>query len=314
MKKIIQFVLMLVVLFSLGGCKMDEKILLETEYNIQEAVELDETSLVAKLRVEGNETGDDFVLYVYTPGCVACASFKSSVLKPFIKDSNAVIYSVTNTLAKKYISLSNKDASPVLVIFKQGKQVAKTGALYDEETFASKEGLKSYLDKYVVLSKMQYISSDNLDALLMSKEEIVVYFSWNACGDCAAFKENFLNDYLLNNRAKKTFYMLETNEWRSQKEEHPEIWLEFTKKYELDSYQGGRIPSLVYYDEGVKKDMAVYLNDVMSFDEAGIKVTGSYYGDAPFINNTYKTYEDYKNGVKEFHNQKVEEFLKTYCE
>ena len=83
-------------------------------------------------------------------------------------------------------------------------------------------------------------------------------------------------------------------------------------KYEIDTYQGGRIPSLVYYNEGVKKDMVVYLNDVMSFDENGIKVTGSYYEDAPFINQTYKTYEDYKNNVKEFHNQKVEDFLLRY--
>ena len=62
-----------------------------------------------------------------------------------------------------------------------------------------------------------------------------------------------LGDYLLNNKSNKVFYILETNEWRSQKEEHPEIWLEFAKKYELDTYQGGRIPSLVYYNEGVKK-------------------------------------------------------------
>ena len=312
MKKIIRFVLMIIVLFSLGGCKMDKKILLETEYNIQDTVELDETSLIAKLKVEGNESGDDFVLYVYTPGCMGCASFKTSALKPYIKETSARIYSVTNTLAKKYISLSNKDASPVLVVFKEGKQIAKTGALYDEDTFASKEGLNAYLEKYVVLSKMQYISASDLDALILSKGEVIVYFSWNACGDCAAFKENFLNDYLLNNKSNKVFYMLETNEWRSQKEEHPEIWLEFAEKYELDTYQGGRIPSLVYYNEGVKKDMAVYLNDVMSFDENGIKVTGSYYEDAPYINQTYKTYEDYKNSVTEFHNQKVEDFLLRY--
>jgi thioredoxin-related protein len=313
MKRIVKFLLSIVVLFALGGCvNMDKKILLETQYNILDTVELTEAELVSKLQVEGNESGDDFVLYIYTPGCTGCASFKSIALKPFIKETSAVIYSVTNTLAKKYVSLSNKDASPVLVVYKNGKKVAKTGALYDEDTFASKEGLKSYLDKYVVISKMQYISSNDLDALIASNKEVIVYFSWNACGDCAAFKENFLNDYLLNNKSSKVFYMLETDEWRSQKQDHPEIWAEFTKKYELDSYQGGRIPSLVYYNEGSKVDMAVYLNDVMSMDEEGIKITGSYYEDAPFINKTYKTYEAYKEDVLDFHNQKIDDFLLRY--
>ena len=291
---------------------MDKKILVESQYNIQESVELNETELVAKLKVNGNESGDDFVLYVYTPGCMGCQSFKATALNPYIKETSARTYSVTNTLAKKYVSLSNKDASPVLVIYKNGKKIAKTGALYDEDTFASKEGLKAYLDKYVVISKMQYISSNDLDTLIASKKEVIVYFSWNACGDCAAFKEKFLNDYLLNNKSSKVFYMLETDEWRSQKQDHPEIWAEFTKKYELDSYQGGRIPSLVYYNEGSKVDMAVYLNDVMSMDEEGIKITGSYYEDAPFINKTYKTYEAYKEDVLDFHNQKIDDFLLRY--
>jgi hypothetical protein len=62
---------MFIVLFSLGGCvDMDKKILVESQYNIQESVELNETELVAKLKVNGNESGDDFVLYVYTPGCM----------------------------------------------------------------------------------------------------------------------------------------------------------------------------------------------------------------------------------------------------
>lgn len=293
---------------------MDKKILVEAEYNILDTVELNEVELISKLQVEGNESGDDFVLYVYTPGCAGCASFKKNSLKPFIQETSARIYSVSNSLAKKYISLSNKDSSPVLVIYKNGLKIAKTGALYDEETFASKEGLKAYLDQYIVVSKMQYINSNDLDALIASKIEVVVYFSWNACGDCASFKENFLNDYLLNNKSNKVLYMLETDEWRSQKQEHPEIWEEFTKKYELDSYQGGRIPSIVYYNEGRKNDMAVYLNDVMSMENEKIKITDSYYENAPFINKLYDTYKDYKEDVKEFHNQKVKEFLNKYYE
>ena len=48
---------MFVVLLGLGGCiDMNKKILVETEYNIQESVELNETELVAKLKVNGNES------------------------------------------------------------------------------------------------------------------------------------------------------------------------------------------------------------------------------------------------------------------
>lgn len=315
MKKIIRFIFATLVLVCLGGCvDMNKKILVETEYNIQNAIELTEQELVSKLKVDGNETGDDFVLYVYTPGCMGCESFKKIALNPYIQETSARIYSVTNTVAKKYLALSNKDSSPVIIIFKEGKQLAKTGALYDESTFASKDGLKTYLDKYIVVSKMMWIDEENLDSLIASKQEVVVYFSWNECGDCASFKEYYLNEYLLNNKANKVFYAFETNEWRSQKDEHPEVWEAFAKKYQIDSYQGGKIPSIVYYNEGVKKDMVVYLNDIFDFNESGLKVTGSYYKDAPYVNQTYKDYNAYKEGVKEFHNSKVDDFLNKYCE
>ena len=52
----------------------------------------------------------------------------------------------------------------------------------------------------------------------------------------------------------------------------------------------------------------------MSMENEKIKITDSYYENAPFINKLYDTYEDYKEDVKEFHNQKVKEFLIKYYE
>ena len=60
--------------------------------------------------------------------------------------------------------------------------------------------------------------------------------------------------------------------------------------------------------------MAVYLNDMFEFSESGLKVVGSYYEDAPYVNQTFKDYNAYKEGVKEFHNSKVDAFLKQYYE
>ena len=326
MKKVLKFIIFFTFLFNISGCVTTNpnsttqagdsmnKILVETQYNINNSIELDEASLIAKLAVNDNETGDDFVLYIYTPSCTACAAFKSTVLKPFIKESGAKIYSITNTLAKKHFSLGSNDASPVLMIIKNGIVTKKVGALYAEDVFASKDGLKSFLDEHVVISKMKEISSSDLDELIQSNSEIVVYFNWSECGDCLSFKVNFLNEYLLKNESENILYMLETNEWRSQKETNPEVWEDFASKYGFDSYQGGKIPSIVYYKDGVKNDMAVYLNDVMEFNETGILVSSSYYENAPFIGQTFNTYNDYKEQVKEFHNQKVKEFLEKYYE
>lgn len=315
MKNVLKFILFFAFLFNVGGCSsVNEKILVESVYNIQDVVELDESSFVSKLNINGNEGGDDFLLYIHTPGCSGCATFKSTVLKPVIQEINIKIYSVTNTLAKKYLSLGSNDASPVLIVFKDGKQIKKVGSLYAEDVFSSKEGLKSFINEHIIVSRMQIISSSDLDTLIASKQKVVTYFSWSECGDCASFKANFLDSYLLNNQSSNIFFMLETNEWRSQKETNPEVWEAFAAKYSIDSYQGGKIPSIVCYENGVKKDMAVYLNDVMNFSEEGINITGSYYQDAPFIGNTFASYNDYKNGVKEFHNQKIEEFLEKYYE
>ena len=41
---------------------------------------------------------------------------------------------------------------------------------------------------------------------------------------------------------------------------------------------------------------------------------GSYYKDAPFVNQTYNDYNAYKEAVTSFHNEKVAQFLNKYYE
>ena len=49
MKNVLKFILFFAFLFNVGGCSsVNEKILVESVYNIQDVVELDESSFVSK--------------------------------------------------------------------------------------------------------------------------------------------------------------------------------------------------------------------------------------------------------------------------
>lgn len=156
------------------------------------------------------------------------------------------------------------------------------------------------IDKYL-------IDVDTLDILPKGQDKII-YFRWCKCPDCILFENEILKKY--ENINIPNFYVIEVDEYRMYKddEEKSYIWTDFTKRFGIDKYQGGRIPCIVKYRFNRFMDMMVYLNDV--FDDN--KIVGSYYNDCPFIGRSVLSRESYYDLATSFHNKKADEFFSKH--
>lgn len=303
-----KFFLMFIMIFSLFGftsCNQNkEKIILEGQEGISEAIDLYPDQIMAK-----KNSGDSFLLFGYLPTCQYCKSFEK-IYNNYISENQVVLYK-TFLSDLMVVEKSVPNRAPIMVIYRDGELSEVFTYSKYKDIFSKSEEFNSFMDKYFIKPTMYSLTFDQLDTHLNNKESMVVYFGWKSCGDCSYMNDAFLSDFLKEN--KKKFYYVETDEVRKDKEEHPEIWEAFCKKYGFYSYNGGRIPAIVYYEQGECKDFAIYFNDQFVFnDDDSVKVVGSYYEDYPYLNKTFASYNEYQEQSESFYNQKIKEFFNQY--
>ncbi|MGI6377523.1 MAG: hypothetical protein ACOX0I_00400 [Bacilli bacterium] len=321
----------------------EEKIILEGELDIKQArnlryditengekVVLDE--LGEKVAIKEGEAGDDFVLFIYlghsddeylspsdesSVDCPGCQAFYQDVLQPYIEKHQVKIYSCYYQYAYQYTKESYKkphDNAPKLIVFKQGKMVAQESRGNNAKVFASEEGLDEYLKRYAFLPTMLKINDAQLDNLLASETNKIIYYGWALCGDCHYLEKHYLPVFLKKHPNQAYWYYFDTDFYRSKKMSEPEVWENFVQKTGINLKEnGGKVPTIAYYEGGELKAAAVYFNDKLEKLESGAyKVVASYYSDAPFINQVYETYTAYQEATANFHNQKFAEFMEEH--
>ncbi len=115
-----------------------------------------EESKVEEIDLDGlNKLIDDkesFALYVFLPGCTACADFKV-VLDEFQKDNKLTFYSTEIANAQKTELNDKIKFAPSFVIYKEGKLVAYLDAESDKDKdyYKSVDNFKEWLTKYINL-------------------------------------------------------------------------------------------------------------------------------------------------------------------
>lgn len=309
MKKFLSLCLCVLTLFSLTSCNNSNKILLKGQQGIEESIDIYSDDILAKINA-----GESFLIMGYLPTCMNCRAFMDDILNPYIKEHNVVIYR-TFVSDLMVVDKTIPNTAPNLVIYKDGEVDQVLTFKKNRDVFTEKKAFEKFMKKNFIMPTMLEIDFDTLDKKLADKESFIVYFGWNQCGDCSYMDEAFLNEFLRKN--KKTFYYVETDEYRKDKDTKPEEWKKFADKYQFGDYLGGKIPSIVYYESGIKKDMAIYFNDKFDFKINNgklekITVLDSYYKDNPNIKKEFTSYLDYQKASEKFFNKKVEQFLKTY--
>ena len=308
MKKILSLLLCLLTVCGLVSCNKDnnskDKILLEKQEGIKTAIDLYSDEITQKIN-----NGDTFLIYGYLPTCGTCQGFKRDILDLYITKNEVVVYS-SYVADLMLVDKSLPNRAPYLATYVDGElKDIYTYAKYKDIFLETKE-FNEFMDKHFIVSSMSEVNFAQLDQHLASNESFIVYFGWFACGDCTYMNDAYLKEFLKTN--DKKFYYVETDEYRKDKETKPEEWKAFADKDQFGDYNGGRIPSIVYYENGKKKDMCVYFNDSFEWNETDktLKVTGSFYEDNPNIGKTFTTYSDYQKTSEAFFNAKLDAFFK----
>lgn len=287
MKKWIKFFLCWIMLLTFSSChqaKTYEKFLLEGDATLTGSINLESVSALQEM-VENDQS---FVLVLKVQSCSSCNQFYKDALNPYIEETHAKIYSLNGVLLDDYPSFANKPSfriSPTLVLYQEGNIVSTLAYNSKNDAFTTKKGLKSYLEQYVIEPRLISLSEELIQQKIENKEDFVLYIGWYRCGDCSKLNEYVLKDYLKNKDV--TLYYLESDFYRKNKptskpiepandasQEEIEayaialqnwnLWIEFATKYEFVSYRDGKVPAILFYQQGMANDWLIYRNDIIN--------------------------------------------------
>ena len=269
MKKIWVALISVFLIFGVSACKKEkgEKFLLDGQENVTSSLTLSVEDFDEKM-----DDKENFIFFVHSSMCGSCKSFKTYALEPFVQETKSVIYEVDSSeiFNSKYEKKLKVKYTPTLYIIFKGEVLEKE--VYDSknELFTSKDGLKKYLTNYVYLPTLISIEESELDKKIVEKESFVIYFGWNLCGDCQKLHQRVLDQYLIKQMNGKKMYYFETHDYITTANTENNLWAPFTKKYGLDVYRGGKVPTIQVYKNGELSDYFVYYNDVK--DDNGVIV------------------------------------------
>ena len=331
MKKGLIIFSLLVSIFSFSSCSSNKtKIYLEQSNKVDSFIKLESQSLVQLIN-----QNKDFVLTIGSYGCESCEVIKPVIIN-YIQENKTPFYWIENKDYNQAVELLKDDPtyairgniySASLLLFDNGKDIKYIN--YDIKMYSSNNAfnnkMKNYLDKsgiynindyeqtyYLDNSTIMYekkgsnqMSSNNLDELIASNEKVTIVYSWEICPDCVLLYNDFLKEYMEINNSKK-IYIYDVSAIKESSE--LDAWTNFVTKYSLPSYKGGKVPSIVTYQNNEVVDSCVFVNDTIEEISDGLySITSSFWGDR-VIGLNHKTYE----GCKELSIKKHIELLKEY--
>lgn len=323
-KKLLIFPLILTIFGT--SCSKNNKIYIEQKENIDSFVYVDNAQLTTLINNKQN-----FVLVVGERGCSTCDIIKP-VIVDYIKKYEYIIYWIENniyqTVVDKFVNsetqaLKADIMSASILLFNSG--VTKDVIEYNNNLYYSDSKLELTLEKKITGSniyslntletysyspsfdmyKFNYSSTIDLDNKLASSRANVVY-SWGPCPDCIRFKDEVLYDYMPNSQNK--IYSFEVSYFRDDYSNSPDLYNQFTLKYQFDNYRGGKVPSIVTYENNKKVNMHVYFNDEFEKQEDDSYIIKNSYI-PELINTTYSSGKEMYNKLVKIHKEKAIEYL-----
>ena len=325
LKKLLIFPL-LITLFG-SSCSNKEKIIIEQKENIDSFVYVDDQELSTLITNK-----QDFVLVVGENGCFTCNLIKPIIVE-YIKKYDYIIYWVENHNYKNVVDkFSNSDdqklkadiMSATILLFDEG--ITKEVIEYDDNLYYSDAQFELTLENKIKGSniyslnkiksftyssnfsmyKFDYSDTEELDNKINSLDKSLVLYSWGPCPDCMRVKDDILDDYMTNKNRK--LYTFEVSYFRNDYKNNPKPFDEFADKYQFSSYRGGKVPSIVNYQNGEKLNMHVYFNDEYQKNEDdSYSIINSF--NPALINTSYQNGKKMIEELREIHKNALITYL-----
>jgi len=319
-KKIITFLFIISSVFSLTSCQdKKEKIIIEREENISNLIQLSGSEFNNFLTYQRS-----FILFYGDTGCKCSTDFKN-ILRKITAEKEVRIYEMTNT---EYFRTSFSGSHPTyqagLLLFKDGilKYYFDTYSKWKKETDSSNkdssvQSVQQYLEKYCFFDSPFFeIDKDKALEKIESNEVVYIYYLRRKCPDCMSFHQLFLNQWILRGQYDKTkkIYNFDLDPYREKDEaSYKEIKNTFLLSKSSNpklGYKEGVVPTIQKYENGQLSKMAVIYNDDENPEDSNYyTIIDGYYKDAPFMNQRFEDYSDYKKQTTSFYQEKFLEVI-----
>ena len=325
--KIVPLLLFPLMLFSCGNeIKYEERILLQSQYNIDKPILIDDLNTLNNMIVN-DET---FLIYIYSHSCSACEIY-TPLVENYVKLNQVVMYSVDvaseNTLLRPENGLMNYMETPTLILYSEGNVIFRASPTYVPDPFISSNNMKTYIEQYAYISQFVSINSENdLSNLIAKNEEVLIYYYYEKCGDCTFFESNYLDKYFTRVNARRVYRYEMSYNFDNREDSSSPIYKNFTDKYGLSKdgnnkfgYNNGVVPTLQKYKKGVLVDARVIFNDEFELiydtnnELDSLKIKSSYYLNNPNIGKIYKKTSD-NTALNVYHEQTLNYFIEKFNE
>ena len=324
-RKILIFPL-LITLFG-TSCSNKSKIIIDQKEDIDSFVYVNDNELSTFITNK-----QDFILVVGENGCSTCEIIKPVIID-YIKKYEYVIYWIENknyqNVVTKFASSDDQSLkanimSATIILFDEGK--TKEVIPYDDNLYYSDSKLELTLEnkitgsnvyslntftpfsytKKTTMYQIDYSSTEDLDKKINENKESLVLYSWGPCPDCIRVKDDILDEYMTSN--DKKIYIFEVSHYRNDFSTNPELFNTFASTYQFDNYRGGKVPSIVKYQNGNKINMHVYFNDEFVQQEDGSFIISNSFSPS-LINTSYTTGAKMIEELRKVHKDLLIEYL-----
>lgn len=252
----------------------------------------------------------------YSEDCLCWTTFQN-VLVNYINTYHEKVY-VFDTMESD-ATIKNgmhikqfKDSTPALYVFEGMKCIGsffqnnqKDKALFEDLTAKT---MNERVHQKVLKPVMYEVDDAYLDKNLAQKDEALLFFMRNGCGDCSYVIPNVIIPYTIEYKGDKEILVYDLqNEYEISKsesasEEEKAHYQELKDKYGLSEtgnqtygYLNGVVPTIQHYVKGVIDDATVFFNDVVSEKEDGTYyLSDSYYSEERITNLKYYSGEPLK--------------------
>lgn len=116
--------------------------------------------------IKTQEDKKTYLLYVYLPGCISCASFKQ-IVEEFIEINDVTVYQLNYKVIKDNDNIIKRSISytPSLFIFKDGKCLAYLNPVgdVDKDKYHNTENLSKWINEYINVDIVKTNSENNVE-------------------------------------------------------------------------------------------------------------------------------------------------------
>lgn len=245
--------------------------------------------------------GENMLISVYDDSGVPCGCWTTfhTVIDQYVDKYDTVVYYIGRSQfsedSEKYgLTILGVGTDPTFAFIKDGKKTNEY--IYGKDTkpmFTDVETLRSAVNKIARDPQYMLVDQTYLDNKLFKENsgKVIIHYIWNFCPDCNDCFPRVMIPYSEKNDFKTKVWIIdlaiagilldENGQWQGTS---LPSYVSFLKEHQMSAagnetfgYDRGFVPTTQVWENGVLKDMNVYFNDSVSYENGKYTVSQSYY-------------------------------------